>query len=437
MVAEPPTPAAPARISRAASLHPHLPRRLAGGGSAPPGRRVQRGPPRLAATAPRVRPSSTGPRRSSSRRSSHRDSPTARPGTAGAEELRTGWRRASATTTSPSSARSSPRTCPARGRAFVNVIAVAPARRPGRRAPRRRRSWSWRTGTTSAWLAGRRRQRLGHRRAARAGARHGRRVARAHVVFVSTDGGAFGWLGAAEFARALALRRARIVAVVNLDALGGQGLPHMCVRRRQLRACRARPCSPRPRRASRRRPAPTPVLPERPARSSWTSPSRSASTSRRRSSRAGSSGGDADDRRAAPAEGRGRHARRSSIRSAWARWGARPRRCSARSTTAVEVAQRHRIVRLPRHARSSTGGRSSSSSSLRSSPSSRRRSTSSPAAGGGTSPLGPLSGATRAGSACGSGSASCLAFFVLRRDPPEGRATGRSRSTRQSRRTGR
>src|SRR5207302_851999 len=55
----------------------------------------------------------------------------------------------------------------------------------------------------------------------------GRRATPAHrILFLSTDGGAFGGLGAAHFA-AQAARRGGVVAVVNLDALGGTGRPRL------------------------------------------------------------------------------------------------------------------------------------------------------------------------------------------------------------------
>ena len=46
------------------------------------------------------------------------------------------------------------------------------------------------------------------------------------IVFLSTDGGAFGGLGADRFARDAA-RRGDVVAVVNLDAIGGVGRPRL------------------------------------------------------------------------------------------------------------------------------------------------------------------------------------------------------------------
>src|SRR5919202_3637481 len=53
----------------------------------------------------------------------------------------------------------------------------------------------------------------------------GRRATPAHrILFLSTDGGAFGGLGAEHFA-AQAARRNDVVAVLNLDALGGGGPP--------------------------------------------------------------------------------------------------------------------------------------------------------------------------------------------------------------------
>jgi hypothetical protein len=46
------------------------------------------------------------------------------------------------------------------------------------------------------------------------------------IVLVSTDGDVYGSLGSAEFARDWALRN-RLAAVINLDAIGGAGAPHL------------------------------------------------------------------------------------------------------------------------------------------------------------------------------------------------------------------
>src|SRR5205823_14269713 len=55
----------------------------------------------------------------------------------------------------------------------------------------------------------------------------GRRVTPAHrILFLSTDGGSSGGLGAEHFA-AEAARRKDVVAVVNLDSLGGTGRPRL------------------------------------------------------------------------------------------------------------------------------------------------------------------------------------------------------------------
>src|SRR5919109_1326024 len=55
----------------------------------------------------------------------------------------------------------------------------------------------------------------------------GRTVTPAHrILFLSTDGGAFGGLGAAHFA-AEAARQKDVVAVVNLDSLAGPGRPRL------------------------------------------------------------------------------------------------------------------------------------------------------------------------------------------------------------------
>jgi hypothetical protein len=58
-------------------------------------------------------------------------------------------------------------------------------------------------------------------------ARNIRTIAHAHTfVFLTTDGGAFGGLGAAQFARTWAHAN-QIVAVVNLDSVGGAGAPRL------------------------------------------------------------------------------------------------------------------------------------------------------------------------------------------------------------------
>ena len=82
------------------------------------------------------------------------------------------------------------------------------------------------------------RQRLRHRRARRARARvraagHGRRptgrVRPSHtLLFVSTDGGAYGAVGAAHLAQDPAYRD-RIAAVVALDSLGGNARPRLAI----------------------------------------------------------------------------------------------------------------------------------------------------------------------------------------------------------------
>jgi Peptidase family M28 len=46
------------------------------------------------------------------------------------------------------------------------------------------------------------------------------------ILFLSTDGGAFGGLGAEHFAEHYQFRK-RVVATVNLDAIGGRGPPHL------------------------------------------------------------------------------------------------------------------------------------------------------------------------------------------------------------------
>ena len=57
----------------------------------------------------------------------------------------------------------------------------------------------------------------------------GERVEPSHtLVFLSTDGGAFGAIGAAHFAADRAYRD-RIVAVVNLDAIAGRGRPRLAI----------------------------------------------------------------------------------------------------------------------------------------------------------------------------------------------------------------
>src|SRR5262249_39202577 len=46
------------------------------------------------------------------------------------------------------------------------------------------------------------------------------------IVFLSTDGGAFGGLGAARFAESRQYR-GRVLAVVNLDSIAGRGSPRL------------------------------------------------------------------------------------------------------------------------------------------------------------------------------------------------------------------
>src|SRR5438105_12989452 len=54
-----------------------------------------------------------------------------------------------------------------------------------------------------------------------------RAVSPAHtLVFLSTDGGAAGGIGAAHFVRTWPFRR-QVVAVINLDAIGGHGRPRL------------------------------------------------------------------------------------------------------------------------------------------------------------------------------------------------------------------
>ena len=113
-----------------------------------------------------------------------------------------------------------------------------------------------------------------------------RRVRPAHtIVFLSTDGGALGGVGAAHFAEHSPLAR-DVVAVVDLDAIAGPGRARLEFAGRQAadaqhRLARDRRCA-HARAGARRRAAA-----ERARASCSISPSRSASTSRRRSSAQG------------------------------------------------------------------------------------------------------------------------------------------------------
>ena len=102
------------------------------------------------------------------------------------------------------------------------------------------------------------------------------------ILFLSTDGGAFGGLGADHFA-AESRYRDRVVAVINLDAIAGDGPPHLVFgsdRPRQPAARLVRTASAAHRRAGANRARRARAR----SRSSSISRSRSASTSRRRSS---------------------------------------------------------------------------------------------------------------------------------------------------------
>ena len=214
----------------------------------------------------RCRPPSTAPpRRSSPRELANELSRTARPGSPGAHGPRPG---------SPSSCASTGLTT--RGPFHANDP------RPRRRASSRTsaRSRQGRSNQTRSWS-------MAHRDNAGAGpgandnasgtaalielarsyARAARRPpqppsSRTHtIVFLSTDGGAFGGLGAARFA-ARSPYRDRVVAVVNLDAIGGRRPAAARVRRRPpafaVRGARARRlprASSSRRAASRARPA--------------------------------------------------------------------------------------------------------------------------------------------------------------------------------------
>ena len=217
---------------------------------------------------------------------------------------RSGSRPARSRTASSASRTAFAPTRPGRGeRTLENWSSTVPGPLAGRdrraRASRRQRH-----------RAGRERQRIRDRRARRARARLRRarrrdaRCSPTHtLLFLSTDGGASAALGAAPLRRART--GARVIAVVDLDAIAGSG----------RRASRSPATGRTRRRRGSSRPPPQRVLEQtgrRPAPrarcgSSSTSASRSASTSRRRSSATRHSRGDAHNGRRPPAERLRRH----------------------------------------------------------------------------------------------------------------------------------
>ena len=221
---------AAARLARAARQRPALPRHVPARLAAAPARSrsaITR-PGAAAGAAPAADfdgAAALRPRDATSRRSSRDRAP----GSAGlAARPRSGSATRCARTTCRSRPTPGREDVPGLGRVGCRTCGRSSAgQSPGRDrrdgAPRRHRR-----------RPGRERQRERHGGAARARARlraaadaRGRRAVRsAHtLVFLSTDGGAFGGLGALRFAERAA--RGRVVAVVNLDAIAGAGPPRI------------------------------------------------------------------------------------------------------------------------------------------------------------------------------------------------------------------
>ena len=157
-------------------------------------------------------------------------------------------------------------------------------RAPGRRPPRRSaRSSCSPTATTSASRPGRTTTPRAPARCSSWRATSAAPRSSHPIVLVSTDGGAYGGLGAAHFAESQPYA-GRIAALVNLDSIGSGGSP-------RIEFAGDTPRVPSPTllatadEAIEAQAASSRAGPGR-SRSSSTSPSRSASTSRRHSSRA-------------------------------------------------------------------------------------------------------------------------------------------------------
>ena len=224
-------PAAPraAWLARASDQRPHLPRHLAARRLPAPARGVHGHAPDAAAApepAAGVRHASApcGSRPTwRARTRTARPRPRARPA-----RLRGSPTSCGRTDSSSDRTRSRP-TVAGRGRLhFVNLVAVVPGRSP-------RRSSSLPIVTTAASDAGANDNASGtaalielarsyaNPAAASTAPSTSRRVRPAHtIVFLSTDGGALGGIGAAHFAKHSPLAR-DVVAVINLDAIAGPG----------------------------------------------------------------------------------------------------------------------------------------------------------------------------------------------------------------------
>ena len=276
-------------------------------------------------------------------------------------------------------------------------------------AARRRRSSSWRIATTPATFIVHRDNSSGTaalvelaRAYTETGGATG--VKPQHtIVFLSTDGGAFGGLGARHFVEH-APEAKNVLAVVNLDTIATNGRPAD----RDLRAGPALAVADAPRlgrRADRRtRPARTPGtaepvraarrprLPAQPLRAVAVPPARDLRDH-------------ADDRRRPPVLGpAGRPVRR---RSASGRWAGRRRRSSPRSTR-DSSSRRERAATCTSQGRIVDGlGARARADRARRPVRRRRRSTCSRAAGAATSRSAPRFAPTGGGSASGSGSARC------------------------------
>ena len=156
-------------------------------------------------------------------------------------------------------------------------------RRPGRRTRSRTVPASpWPTATTSGCHRVRTTTPRGPGRSLELARDLGNASLSHPIVLVSTDGGAYGGLGAAHFAETRRFA-GRIAALVNLDAIGSGGSPRLEFAG-DTSPAPSRPCSPRRTRPSSPKPRSRRNGRAR-SRSSSTWRSRSASTSRRRSSR--------------------------------------------------------------------------------------------------------------------------------------------------------
>ena len=168
------------------------------------------------------------------------------------------------------------------------------------------------------------------------------------IVFVSTDGGAWGNLGAAHLAEDAAFRDATSLAVVNLDTVAGPGTPRLELAGEDGRSPRQRTRRDGGCQLLRRERAAAPRT-RTPSSSSSISASRSTSTTRRRSWERASPPHADRPAQAGPCQP-GRTARAFAPE----RLGQIGRAAQALVLSvdgAAEVAQRHRVLRLPRRPR--------------------------------------------------------------------------------------